>query len=348
ISIPPDVLETASNELYDLLLAPAAKELGPGERLVIVPDGLLNRLPFALLRNGGKYLVEDHDIAYAPSLRTLRYLRKRSAMNARSRRVPEYNIIAIGASGENAAGSREGSRVYPFTDIAIEPLPNAAEEAREAASIFERSLVLVGRGAEEGVIKGSRLDDTGILHIAAHAYIDNDDLRRSFIVLNPERGFADTLVPPSEDGILQWQEIAALKLNAALVTLSACRSAGGVLSTGEGISGLTEAFLYAGAGCVLAAELDVPDALSGKMMAQYYRGVRKGLGAAAALSGAQRASIASGGALGRPAVWGAFVAIGDGASSPRLARVLTAMRLAAVLLAALAAALAVILLRRRR
>ena len=178
--------------------------------------------------------------------------------------------------------------------------------------------MLAGRSAGEGALKASRIDDTGILHIAAHAYIDNDDLRRSFIVLNPESGFGDTLANDSEDGILQWHEIAALKLNAPIVTLSACRSAGGVLSYGEGISGLTEAFLYAGAGCVLAAEIDIPDDLAGTMMAEYYRNVKKGLGASAALSAAQRTALARSGAIASPAVWGAFVAIGDGVSAPRL------------------------------
>jgi CHAT domain-containing protein len=324
-----------------------AKELGPGERLLIIPDGLLNRLPFALLRGGGRYLVEDHDISYAPSMRTLRYLRERNAVRSRSKRVNEYGIIAIGASGESVAGPKDGSRVYPYTDIPVEPLPRAAEEAKEVASIFDRSLVLAGRSALESAFKGSRLEDTGILHVAAHAYVDNDDLRRSFVVLNPERSFEDTLAGPSEDGILQWHEIAGLRLNAALVTLAACRTAGGVLSRGEGISGLTEAFLYSGAGCVLAAQFDVPDALSGEMMVEYYRGIRHGLGAAAALSAAQRAALARSDALGRPAVWGAYVAIGDGASAPRLSSGLVSSRHIAGLLIVVAAVASVLILVRR-
>jgi CHAT domain-containing protein len=331
-----------------MLLGPVAKELGAGERLLIIPDGLLNRLPFALLRSGGRYLVEDHDISYAPSLRTLRYLRERNAVRARSKRPSEYGIIAVGASGESAAGLKGGSRVYPYTDIPVEPLPRAAGEAKEVASIFQRPLVLAGRSAQESAFKASHLDDTGILHIAAHAYVDNDDLRRSFIVLNPERSFEDTLASPSEDGILQWHEIAALKLNAALVTLAACRTAGGVLSRGEGISGLTEAFLYAGAGCVLAAQFDVPDALSGEMMVEYYRGIRRGLGAAAALSAAQRAALARKDALGRPAVWGAYVAIGDGASAPNLSRGLAGSTYIAGLLLVVAAVASVLILVRRR
>ena len=347
-AIPRQVFDAASTELFDLLLGPVANDLATGERLIVIPDGLINRLPFALLEHGGRYLVEDHDVSYAPSLRTLRYLRERNGIRARSKRVSEYGVIAIGASGESAAGPNGASRVYPFTDIPIEPLPHAAREAKDVAAIFPRSLVLTGRSAGESALRGSRLDDTGILHIAAHAYIDNVDLRRSFIVLNPDRSFEDTLASPAEDALLQWQEIAALKLNTALVTLSACRSAGGVLSYGEGMSGLTQAFLYAGGGCVVAAQLDVPDELAGAMMIEYYENVRKGLGAAAALSAAQRSALVRSDALGLPAVWGAFVAIGDGSSAPKLSSELTRETYVALALFAVAAAVIMLIVLRRR
>jgi CHAT domain-containing protein/tetratricopeptide (TPR) repeat protein len=347
-AIPAQVFDLASNELYDLLLEPAAGSLETGEKLIIVPDGLLNRLPFALLKSGNRHLVEDHDVSYAPSLRTLRYLRERNAVRSRSSHAPEYDVIAIGASGESATGPKGGARVYPFTDIPIEPLPRAAQEAKDVASVFSRSLVLAGRSAGEGALRESRIDDTGILHFAARAYIDNDDPRRSFVVLNPERGFGDTLARLPEDGLLQWHEIAALKLNAALVTLSACRSAGGALSYGEGISGLTQAFLYAGGGCVLAAQLDIPDELAGEMTVEYYRNIKKGLDASAALGAAQRAALAKGGAIASPAVWGAFVAIGDGASAPRLSHGIVGSKFILLGLVLAAAVLAALIVRGRR
>jgi CHAT domain-containing protein/tetratricopeptide (TPR) repeat protein len=347
-AFPPEVLEFASRELFDLVLGPVAERLAPGETLVIVPDGLLARLPFALLRNGNAYLVEEHDIAYAPSLRTLSYLRARSAARRRSDRRPGYDVIAVGASGESAGGER----VYPHTRIPVEPLAEAAAEARMVGSLFNRSMVLTGRGAGESAFKESPLYDTSILHIAAHAYVDDEDLRRSFIVFNPERSFDDTLASPSDDGLLQWHEVASLRLNAPLVTLSACRSAGGELARGEGITGFTQAFLYAGAGCVLAAQLDVPDRLARDIMEEYYRGVRRGMGTAAALAAAQRACLARGGAAARPAVWGAFSVIGDGAAAPkRSGKFDPSAWLAFALIALIAGAVATIarnILKRRR
>ena len=345
--LPREVLEAASAELYALLIDPVAREISPEERLVIIPDGLLGRLPFALLAKKGRYLVQGHELSYAPSLGTLRYLRERGALHRRSRHVPLYNIVAIGCSGEGPVGTGRVPRVYPFTNVPVEPLPSAAEEAREAASIFPKTLVLTGATAVESAIKSIPLDDTGIIHIAAHAFIDDEDLRRSFIVANPERDPANGSASPSEDGILQWQEVSALRLDAALVTLSACRSAGGVLSKGEGITGFSQAFLYAGAGCVVAAQLDVPDNLADEMMVAYYRGIRGGLSAAAALRAAQLSAIEAG-LLAEP-VWGAFVAIGDGNSTPRLSHTLSpTSALALVLLGLAAAAILINLFRRRR
>ena len=311
-AVPPAVFDFASRELYDILLGPVAKELEPGEAVIVIPDGLLGRLPFALLSKDGRYFVEDHDVSYAPSLRTLKYLRARGGVRLRSKHRPEYDVIAVGASGEGEADSAGAARVHPYTGAAIAPLADAEGEARAVGSYFSRSLVLAGPGAEESVFKQSPIHDAGILHIAAHAYVDDVDLRRSFIVFNPEPGFDDPLTNFPEDGLLQWNEAASLGLNAALVTLSSCHSAHGELARGEGITGFAQAFLYAGAGSVLASQLDVPDHLAGGIMKEYYRCVRRGMGCAAALGAAQRAALASGGALSRPAAWGAFCLIGDG------------------------------------
>jgi CHAT domain-containing protein/tetratricopeptide (TPR) repeat protein len=392
-------LEREAGELFEMLIGPVAGELGPGAKLIIVGDGALSRLPFALLRSEGRYLVEDHDISYAPSLRSLRYVRDRNGVRARSNRTPEYGIIAVGAGGEVGGATRGGAPVggtsadsatvgrataggaasgggpspprkggaasesmvvaqreggeqqifYPLTDIPIEPLARADDQAKEVASLFARARVLTGRAAEETSFRESRLDDAGIVHLEARTYVDDDEVMRSFIVLNPERSFEDTLASAAEDGLLRWHEAAVLKLNAALVTLSPCSRVPAERAVGGGLMGLAEAFLYAGGGCVVAEQLDVPDEPADRILIAYYRNVRKGMAAAAALSAAQRAALASRGPIARPAVWGAFVAIGDGASVPRLSRGFTRlMYLALILLAAAAALVVLTMLRRRR
>jgi CHAT domain-containing protein/Flp pilus assembly protein TadD len=306
-SLPAEVIEQASSELHTLLIGPVAERLEPGEILVIVPDGALNRLPFALLRDGETSLVQKHELFYAPSLQSLHYLRERDRSAGGDGH--ELTMFAVGSSGI-PAGNGDMRRVYPYTDIAVEPLPLADEEARSVAAAFSSSSYLVGDDAGELSLAGADLARAEILHIAAHSYVDNEDVRRSFIVLSP---------PPvgdsgnSEDGLLQWHEITALELNASLVTLSACRAAGGVLAYGEGMTGLTQAFLYAGGNCVLASFIDVPDRFAGRFMAAFYRQLKEGLSGTAALRAAQVEAMGWTDVAHGPALWGSFALIGDGA-----------------------------------
>ncbi|MCK5408520.1 MAG: CHAT domain-containing protein, partial [Candidatus Krumholzibacteria bacterium] len=310
--LPAEIVENASEELYNLLIAPAADLLDRSETLVIIPDGILNRLPFALLRNDGKWLVASHEISYTPSLQSLLYLRKRAAARSSESEHDQLNVIAFGNSGV-PGGSGGARRVYPFTDIVIESLPHAPEEASTIAEMFPRSICLTDADASERSFKTANLERAEILHIAAHSYVDNEDVRRSFIVLGPEENSDVEDGSCVDDGLLQWHEIAGLRLSASLVTLSACRAAGGVLAYGEGITGFTQAFLYAGGGCVLASFIDVPDRFAGRFMSAFYRHLKDGLSGAAALRAAQIEAMGWTDVAHGPALWGSFALIGDGA-----------------------------------
>ena len=329
--VPDEVVTAAEKEIFDLLVGPVADGMAPGERLVIVPDGLLHRLPFSLLRNHDRRLCDDHEIFFTPSLRVLGMLRRRDA-GVRRRQL---DMIAVGSGGASASG-----RVYPFTNVSVEPLPHAGEEASAVAAMFGRSVVLVGGDAEEGRFKDAFRRDAAMIHIASHSSVDDIDPRRSFIVLAPER--ADSTTEGGEDGILQWHEIASLSAGPALVVLSACRSAGGVIATGEGVMGLTQAFLHAGAACVLASRVDIPDRFASRFMTAFYRKLGEGGDAAGALGAAQREMA---GAAVDPALWSGFVLVGDGAVAPVARRGIGA---SFIVVAALVAAGALFLVARRR
>lgn len=113
------------------------------------------------------------------------------------------------------------------------------------------------------------------------------------------------------DNILQIHEIADLKLNPLLVSLAGCRSAGGVVSAGEGVKGLAQAFIYAGANCVLASMLDVPDRLTRDFINDFYTYVARGIRLDESLRLAQLKAKNSKGKISSPGIWSCFVLIGN-------------------------------------
>ncbi len=283
-----DAVARAGRELFSLLLAPSVAGIGNVAPLIIIPDGLLHHLPFAALHDEHGAVLGRHALSLAPSLRTLGFLRQRE----RSRHLappPRFPLIAIGSEGGGAPTGRS-ERLLPFDGRALAYLPSAAAEARQVASLFPGSILLVGAGATERSVTTSPLHDAAVLHFAAHGHADPRLVTRSFLVLNlpaagpPSPAEADATSPAdAEDGLLQWEEIAALPLRARLITLSACRSAGGALAGGEGIIGLTQAFLQAGASCVLATSGDVRDDRVLPFVMAFYEHWRRGLTAQAAL-----------------------------------------------------------------
>jgi CHAT domain-containing protein len=141
-----------------------------------------------------------------------------------------------------------------------------------------------------------------MLHFATHGVIDETRPDRSGLVL--------TASPPLEDGLLQTREIYGLRLQADLVTLSACQTALGRNVTGEGMIGLTRAFYYAGARAVVASLWDIEDASTSRLMQQFYANLRHGQPIDVALQQAKIALIRASGVTSRPFYWASFVASG--------------------------------------
>ena len=324
--LPRQVLETARRELYSLFVRPAEEDFTPAETLVIVPDGMLHRLPFAFLQDGDRFLVEKNELYMAPSLQILGYLRRRAgAVRASDRR--KGGVVAIGCAG-GEPGSSDGtpgagradsaSRVHLFSGAPVQGLTHADQEAWRLAELFDGATILTGAAANEATVRSGILATADIIHFAAHSYADEREVRRSYIVLNqdfqPEGADVAAVAPPdSNDGLLQWHEIVSLDLDASLVALSSCRSAQGVLTSGEGITGLTQAFLYAGSRCVLASLTDIKDRDASLVMDRFYLELRKGASAAAALRAAQLAVLRDSRSEGGELAANSFVLVGDGA-----------------------------------
>src|SRR5262249_2228984 len=111
----------------------------------------------------------------------------------------------------------------------------------------------------------------------------------------------------ANDGFLTMQEVTHLRLNADLVVLSACKSARGEVVAGEGVLGLTRAFLYAGSRGVVCSLWSVDDDRTADLMRAMYAGPKQGKGSAEALALARRKLIAEEQA---PFYWAPFILIG--------------------------------------
>ncbi len=285
--------------LYDILLGPFAAELEPASRIIIVPDGKLFLLPFeALVSDGdragtGRFLIEDFEISYAPSATSLLELAGR-------RPAGPYgaDLLAVACAGP--------SRSMP----GLTPLVHATREVKDIAGSFRagRRKVLSGGSATEDAIKKATLHGTRFIHFAAHGILDPERWMRSAVLLRADAA-------GREDGFLQPSDIATLDLDAEMVVLSACRTAGGKLVRGEGVLGLSAAFLAAGARSVVSSLWEVPDESTASFMRDLYAGLARGERGAAALRAAKIAALRS--RYGHPRRWAGFLLIGaDGALVP--------------------------------
>jgi tetratricopeptide (TPR) repeat protein len=277
--------------------------LGPGTlppRLVVVPDGILHFVPFEPLAAGGGELGDRVRVAYLPAASLLADLPRTGAGRDRPPR-----LLAVGATNPGGA-TRDAVRSAALGELGrLGALPHAAAEARAAAARFGRrsATLLVDHDATEARLRALPLADFSVLHLAAHGWLDPLSAERSGLVLEPG-GEAD-------DGVLALREIVALRLDADLVTLSACRSGLGELVSGEGMVGVTRGFLHAGARAVVASLWAVDDEATAAFMARFYRALGDRLPVADALARA-RSELRAEARFRHPYYWAPWIVVGRG------------------------------------
>jgi CHAT domain-containing protein/tetratricopeptide (TPR) repeat protein len=263
-------------------------------RLVIVPDGALYRLPFAALPlTNGEPLLSRYTVSQAPSFSIAMALRARPDPPGGTR------VLALGDPVFSSAG--EGSAYWAAYQETggLARLPLSADEARMAARFGEHSVLRLGPEATESFLKQNDLSRFRIIHFATHAMVDERSVARTSLALTSGNG---------DDGFLSPGELTALHLNADLVILSGCRTAGGVLIDGEGIQGLASALREAGARSVVATRWSVGDRETARLIEDFYSGLARGEPVDDALRKAQLAARDRG---VTPGHWAAFTLIGD-------------------------------------
>jgi len=283
------------------LIAPAVRGLDPRiERLTLVLDGALHRVPFDALRlDDGRTVLERFETSIAPSAAVATLLRQRPASRSRA----EGRVLAFGDPA--FAGEREpetGSPVIARDALDTTGLARLRESGREArivASYGTGSVARLRADASAAYLKHAPLDSFSVLHLATHAVVDERSLARSAIVLAPSAGESGTLSPG---------DLAALPLGVDLVVLSACRSAGGVVVNGEGVQGLTAPLLAAGARAVVATGWPVDDRATVTLVEELYRALADGQPVGSALRTAKLAALQRGLPVRE---WASFSVIGD-------------------------------------
>ena len=250
-------LQTVLERLHGVLIAPAARAAGLYEarQLVLVSHGILNYLPFAALRDTvtGRYLAQDFSIVRAPSAGALSALRD-------------------GPSTAPSGLAREPSAtvLVPFPD----ELPASRAEAESLRRGLQRLTSLLGDRATERQARLA-LEGDGYVHIATHGVMNARNPLFSRLELYP----GESTGGPRDDGRLEVHELLELKILAPLVYLSGCETGLGSaratrFSPGEDYATLAQAFLYAGAGNVLATLWRIDDEAAAVFADRFYRHMR--------------------------------------------------------------------------
>jgi CHAT domain-containing protein len=335
-------LQTIPFELF--VTAYGDKERAIFERIQSESDGSAER-PFLAEYAGLAYLGRAHRFAYLPSLSALASQR----LYPKTKAISKFELVAFADPRftPDSTHPMPGETIKALTQLnvgfgrtlggapAIPPLAETADEAKQIAQLLGGPTELhVGDDAQERIAKSGDLRSARFVLFATHGFLGGEFVASDLPV---EEGETRRAAPPSraqpalaltlvgdlkgEDGLLTMKEVIEdIELNADLVALSACNTAGesAQANNGEGFAGLTRAFMYAGARSLLVSHWSVDSLSTEKLMTDTFRNIKTGMPALSAVSDAQRQLLGGGYTRGQyhfsrahPFFWAAFVYVGD-------------------------------------
>lgn len=322
-----------AHALYKTLFGGIEKQLQGVDHLIVAAKGPLASLPFGLLVTQAPkannymtaaWLGQKLAISHAPSMQAFYTLRGKVPTT-----IPSKVMLAFGDPklvGPNLDGTaknmpKPGNECRPVGPMdgrilrALSPLPDTSLEIKSIADILgtNASTLFLGDGATENNFYKQALKDYRVLYFATHGLLPGELKCQTEpgLVLSPPTSKPST---KAQDGLLEASEIATLRLNADMVVLSACNTAGGDGKLGgDALSGLAEAFFFAGARSLVASHWQVSSSATTQLMTSMFRTLGPNLngGASVALKVAQSRLIAKK-ETAHPFFWAAFVVIGDG------------------------------------
>jgi len=272
--------EALGTKLYESLVRPAEQLIPKDSRVIVLPDGTLNTLNFETLVVPGpkpRYWIEDVTISIANSLSLL----------ARARREAPPKSPKLLLFGDALFASKE----FP-------PLPDSGKETDVLKKYFpepRRSLFTKANATASSYLS-SNPGKYSFLHFATHGTASSARPLESAIVLSPE----------GDSFKLYARDIIQHPLSAYLVTISACNGSGIKVYAGEGLIGLSWAFLRAGAHNVIGGLWEVSNASTPRLMDELYKGLKNGDDPAVALRNAKLTFVHSAEYYSRPFYWAPF------------------------------------------
>jgi CHAT domain-containing protein len=285
-----------STELFNILIKPVEKYLDKAKVLVIIPDKLLNYVPYMALTSPvtSTFLIEDYEVSLAPSATLFVNL---SAAAERLSQHPDEHLLSVG-------DPRFDREIFK----SLRQLPSSLVEADTVAQLYPDPEVLVHEEATEANVRRAA-EKANLVHFAMHFLVNEKSEMFSGFPLAPE---PSKNLSEQFDGFLQSFEIAHMNLRRTrLAILSACQTGIEKQYRGEGAIGAARPFLVAGVPTVVASLWPIDSDASAELMVSFHRHRLKRLPPAQALRLAQREMINSSDVRRRhPFYWAPFLAIG--------------------------------------
>ena len=278
-------------KLYNFLFGHIEKNLTGKTELIIIPDGILSFLPFeSLIMPDGRYLIEKYHIKYLQSLTVgdslskRRYTKDRKPLLAFGGAVYDevsYDVDMITSTRQLEqlqkktllAMSRGQNVRESYASLGFASwnnLPGTLAEVQALTLIIPSVEVYTGEKVSEPHIKklskDGKLKEYKVLHFATHGIVVPEIPELSALVLSQFKKAQE-----GEDGYLNMREIAALDIRADFINLSACETGLGRIYRGEGLAGLAQSFLIAGANALSVSLWQVSDESTMQFMIGMYR-----------------------------------------------------------------------------
>lgn len=254
------------------------------KKLIVIPDGFLNYLPFELLydNNNTQFLLQRQVLSYDYSLPIWLFNRNNSIQVENKKLIafsPDYNYHS---NNEKRIG--------------LSDLKFAKTEAKAVAALFEGTCYSSASATKQQFLNA--IDEYGLFHFSMHSLLNESDFNQSCLVFaNNEK--------------LYFSELYGMNFPAKMAVLSACDAGNGTLKSGEGVMSISRALAYAGVQSSVYSLWQVPDKETSEIVVLFYEHLKKGQSKDEALSNAKRIFVKKNPLKQHPYYWAGFVVNGN-------------------------------------